>query len=299
MSHRRPLALRPGDPVRVIAPAGPFDRERFDAGLKVLSERYRPRFSDAIFAAHRYLAGDDATRLADLRDALTDDSRALFVVRGGYGSMRLLDGIRDLPVPNKPLVGFSDVTAFHAWFGVNGQMNLHAPVLTQLGRQPREVAERLFHLLEREEPAPPLTAARTVVPGVAEGPLVGGNLAVLSRLVGTPYFPNLKGAILLLEDVTERPYQLDRAWTQLVLAGVLAGVRGIALGTFTQCEEKGASYTSAEVLDDLARAVGVPCAADFPIGHGEVNQPVPLGARVRLDATKRTLELLEPMVEAR
>lgn len=297
MRFRRLHALRPGDPVRIIAPAGPFDRPRFEAGLKLLSERYTVRHSDAIFARHRYLAGDDASRLSDLKDALTDDSRALFLARGGYGSARLLEGLAEVEVPRKPIVGFSDATSLNGWLAAKGQMAIHAPVVTQLGDQP-QVAERLFQLLESTQPLAPLTAARSLVDGVAEGPLLGGNLAVFSRLVGTPFFPNLEGAILLLEDVTEKPYQLDRIFTHLRLAGVFARVKGIALGTFTECEDKQATYSSAEVIADLVRPLGLPCAADFPIGHGAVNQPVPLGARVRLDATQGVLEFLEPAVEA-
>ena len=119
---------------------------------------------------------------------------------------------------------------------------------------------------------------------------------MFTRLLGTPYMPELDGAILLLEDQGERPYRLDRMWTHLELAGVFSRVRGIALGSFTGCEEKDAPYTGAEVLRDLSRATGLPCAACFPVGHGEVNEPVPLGARVRLDADGCTLTFLEAAV---
>jgi muramoyltetrapeptide carboxypeptidase len=267
-----------------------------EAGLRLLSDRYRPRFSDTLFASHRYLAGTDAQRLADLQEALDDDSRAIFCARGGYGAMRLLPALANRTAPNKLLVGFSDVTALHGWLQTRGVMSLHAPVLTQLGRQPHTAA-RLFHLLEEETPVAPLEGARTVVPGVAEGPLVGGNLAVLSRLIGTPFFPKLEGAILFLEDVTERPYRIDRMLTHLLLANAFQGVRGIALGTFTECEEKDAAFTSAEVIAEILRPLGVPCAADFPVGHSDPNQPIPLGAQVRLDAEAGRLEFLEPLVE--
>ncbi|MBV8307762.1 MAG: LD-carboxypeptidase, partial [Gammaproteobacteria bacterium] len=143
-----------------------------------------------------------------------------------------------------------------------------------------------------------LRGSATYVAGTAEGPLLGGNLSVLTRLLGTPYMPALDGSILLLEDQGERPYRLDRMWTHLRLAGVFGRVRGIALGDFTTCEETGAGYTSAEILRELAEATGLPCAAGFPIGHGEVNEPVPLGARARLDAGAATLTFLEAAVSA-
>jgi muramoyltetrapeptide carboxypeptidase len=119
---------------------------------------------------------------------------------------------------------------------------------------------------------------------------------LFTRLLGTPYLPPLDGAVLLLEDVAERPYRLDRLWTHLELAGVFRRVRGIVLGSFTACEERNASYTSRDVLLELAAATGLPCAAGFPIGHDHVNQPVPLGVRVRLDADACRLTFLESAV---
>lgn len=283
--------LRPNDAVAVVAPCGPFDRPSFDKGLAVLASRYRPVFSPRLFDAWRYLAGRDEARADELQAALDDDALpAVFLARGGYGAMRLLPALR-LSRP-KPLVGFSDATAFHLAMQARGWRTLHAPVLTQLGRQPPDVVARLFDLLEGR-PVAPLAGTRTVVPGVAEGPLVGGNLSVLTRLLGTPYLPSLRGAVLLLEDVGERPYRLDRMWTHLRLAGALDGVAGVVLGEFTGCEEKDADYTSADVLDELAQALGVPCAAGFVIGHGEVNFPVALGARVRLDGDRQSLTFLE------
>lgn len=285
------MVLRPGDRVAVVAPSGPFDRPTFEKGLALLAARYQPVFTERLFARHRYLAGPAEARRAELQAALDDASlRAVFAARGGYGAMHLLPALR-FSAP-KPLVGFSDLTALHAAALHHGYRPLHGPVLTQLGTQPPEVVERLWSLLEGR-PVPPLTATRTVVPGVTEGPLVGGNLAVLAALAGTPFLPPLEGAVLLLEDIGERPYRLDRLWTQLALSGALAGVQGVVLGDFTGCEEPGAAFTSAEVLDELAATLGRPCAAGFPIGHGAVNVPVQLGARVRLDAAAKTLTALE------
>jgi muramoyltetrapeptide carboxypeptidase len=293
--------LHPADAVAVIAPASGFDRASFDAGLAVLAQRYRPQFSEGIFTKHRYLAGDDERRLAELMAALADPGlKAVFCARGGYGATRLLVRLLAAAPPGlrKPLVGFSDITALHLWLQANGWISIHGPVLTQLGRLGKATHERLFGLLESSQPAAPLSGQDTYVPGVAEGRLLGGNLSVLSRVLGTPYMPVLEDAVLLLEDQGERPYRLDRMWTHLTLAGVFARVRGIVLGTFTECEEKNAPYSSAELLRELARATGLPCAAGFPIGHGADNEPVALGARVRLDAGTRTLTFLEAAVRA-
>jgi muramoyltetrapeptide carboxypeptidase len=294
----KPKPLRPGDRVHVVAPAGPFDRAGFEAGLAKLSSRYDVRYDARLFASERYLAGPDALREAVLSEALADpEARALFCARGGYGVMRLLPRVR-LPSGAPPaVVGFSDITALHALFQAHGRTSLHAPVLTQLGRQADDVLERLLRTLEAPEPPAPLAGTACLVPGRVEGRLLGGNLSVFTRLLGTPYFPDVTGALLLLEDVGERPYRLDRMWTHLRLAGVFERIAGLVLGDWTLCEEKDAEYTSLDVLRGLAEETGVPCAAGFAVGHGEVNQPVPLGVRARLDADAARLTFLEPLVE--
>jgi len=296
-----PPALRPHDRVAVIAPASGFERSAFEAGLAVIAARYRTEYSDGMFERERYLAGSDARRLAELRAALADPGiRAVFCVRGGYGATRLLAELAAHAPQGapKPLVGFSDITALHLWMQAHGRISIHGPVLTQLHRLALSTHARLFELLESARPAAPLAGTATYVGGTAEGPLLGGNLSVLTRLLGTPFMPPLDGAILLLEDQGERPYRLDRMWTHLRLAGVFERARGIALGSFTGCEEPEAGYTSAEVLRELAQSEGLPCAAGFPVGHGEVNEPVPLGVRVRLDAAAASLTFLEPAVSA-
>jgi len=286
--------LSPGDPVAVVAPAGPFDRQIFERGLAILASRYTPLVSPAVYEKDRYLAGNDAARAADLQQAFSGEAKAVFAARGGYGAMRLLTRITLRP---KPLIGFSDITALHAMAQVAGFRSLHAPVITQLGTQSPEIARRLFSALEHPGAPEPLQARQTLTAGVAEGPLLGGNLSTLTRLLGTPFMPSFRGALLLLEDVGERPYRLDRMWTHLALAGVFTDLAGIVLGDFTGCEEKDANYSSADVLQELALQAGVPCASGFAIGHGEVNTPVVLGARARLDATAKTLTFLEGLVE--
>ena len=294
-SFLKPQAVRPGDTFAVIAPAGPFDRAAFETGLAVISGRYAPRYDEGILSRQRYLAGDDDRRFNELVSALADpDVKAVFCARGGYGAMRLLPrlaawgeahgGNAGRSIAAKPLIGFSDITALHLWLQSSGIASIHAPVLTQLGRLPAENPRRLFSLLESTAPASPLVGTATYVEGTVEGPLLGGNLSVFTRLLGTPFMPSLEGAVLLLEDLSEQPYRLDRMWMHLELAGVFRQIRGIALGQFLGCEPRDGGYTAAEVLRDLAVATGIPCAVGFPIGHGDVNEPVGLGVRVRLEA---------------
>jgi muramoyltetrapeptide carboxypeptidase len=297
-----PPKLQPGDAVSIVAPSGPFDRPSFEKGLDVLrSFELRPLFDERLFAKARYLAGSDAQRLELLESAIADpSSKAIWCARGGYGAMRLLSTLRLRSLIDRPklFVGFSDATALHASWNARGLRTLHAPVLTQLGNQPPSVVDRLRALLFSTEPPPPLQAvpATTFTPGRARGLLLGGNLSILSRLVGTPFLPSLKGAVLFCEDVGERPYRLDRLWTHLALAHALEGVRGVAVGELTNCEEKDADYTALEVMGDLCRSLGVPAVGGFLVGHGEVNEPLPLGAEVELDADRGTLTFLEGAV---
>jgi muramoyltetrapeptide carboxypeptidase len=305
-SFRKPRAVLPGDTVAVVAPAGPFDKAALEAGLAIIRERYRVRYDEHIHSRVRYLAGDDSRRFTELSTALSDpDIKAVFCARGGYGAMRLLPRLASwaaetatLAAAAKPLVGFSDITALHQWLQSNGIASIHAPVLTQLGRVPADSPKRLFALLESTAPAEPLVGTDTYVGGTVEGPLLGGNLSVFTRLLGTPFMPPLDGAILLLEDLSEQPYRLDRMWTHLQLAGVFRKIRGIVLGQFIGCEPRDGGFTAADVLRDLAADTGVPCASGFPIGHGGINEPVPLGVRVRLEADEARLTFLEPAVGA-
>jgi muramoyltetrapeptide carboxypeptidase len=264
-----------------------------DRGVARLAERYRPTLDAHALDAERYLAGSDAIRAGALRAALEDSEvRAVFCARGGSGAGRLLPLLELASTPPKLLVGCSDITVLHAALQSQGRTSIHGPVVTQAGEQPQSVLDELFHLLEGGLP-PPLVGATPLVSGVAEGPLLGGNLAVLVTLLGTSWFPDTRGAVLLLEDDGEQPYRLDRLWTHLRNAGVLAGLAGIALGDFTNCERKGADFTVRDVLRSLAEETRLPCAVGFPVGHGPVNVALGLGTRVRLDADSGSLTPLE------
>jgi muramoyltetrapeptide carboxypeptidase len=302
----RPRPLAPGARVAVVAPAGPLDRDSLDAGLRILAGRYDVTWDPGLLSRTRYLAGDDHRRGAELAAALADPRiGGIVAARGGYGSMRILshvwpsvDGAPAGPGPAKVLVGFSDITALHAALQTAGRVSVHGPVATQLAAQPPAVVQRLFAMLE-DGTAPPAPVDGTpVVGGVAEGPLLGGNLSVLTRLLGTPWLPDVTGAVLLLEDVGERPYRIDRMWTHLRLAGVFGRVVGLALGSFTDCEDPEGAFTLRDVLWGLAGETGLPCVGELPIGHGAVNVPVALGARVRLDGGAGALAFLEPAVAA-
>jgi muramoyltetrapeptide carboxypeptidase len=282
----RPPALAPGAAVRVFAPSSSFDRARFDQGLPFLSERYQPSFGDALFAQAGYLAGDDAARLRDVESALgASDVRALVAARGGYGATRLLPHLRieEIRRANRWLVGFSDVTALHAIWAQAGLCSIHGPMVCSLGEGSMTVRDAWFDLLEGQDPRP-LSGLTPISAGSAEGRLFGGNLTVLAALVGTPHAPPMDDVVLVLEDVGERPYRIDRMLTTMLQAGFLRGVRAVVLGQFTQCDP-GPDGTSVEhVLRERLDTLGVPIVGNAPVGHVAENMPLLFGAHAYVDA---------------
>lgn len=300
----RPRALRTGDLVQVVAPSGPFDRGRLDRGVAVLEARgYRVRFREDLFAVHRYLAGDDARRLAELQAAFDDpEVAAVWAARGGYGAMRLLPhlDLAALRARPKAFVGFSDLTALHAALNGAGLVTFHGPVAVRLGEEPPEALDALWRSVEGVEPPGPIffEPFTALTPGRVRGPLVGGNLSVLTRLLGTPWLPPLDGAVLFLEDVGERPYRLDRMLTHLELAGVPGRVAGVLVGQLTGCDEPDGAYTGAQIVAERLAAWGVPAALGFPAGHGDENFTLPFGLPVTLDAGAGRLDWDEAPVTA-
>lgn len=285
--------LRAGDVVRVIAPGSGFEPAAFEAGLAVLRDRLglKPRFRDDITARDGYLAGGDARRLSEWREAVADpEATAIFCARGGFGATRLLPGIDPAPLLAAPklLVGFSDVTAIHARLNAAGLATLHGPVVTQLGRAPDDAVQHLAALLFGAEAAGGAPAGRgldgtaTIRQGRVTGPVLGGSLTLLASLCGTPWQPSLRGAILFFEDVGERPYKLDRYLTQLTLSGALDGLAGVAVGQLSGCDD--GDGAAAATVRRLVQALDVPAIEGLPAGHEDRNLALPLGPLATLVA---------------
>lgn len=300
----RPPRLHPGDVVRVVAPSGPIFPEAFAPGAAVWSARYRLIHDPAVlFAAQGFLAGPDETRLRALVEAIRDPgAKAVVLGRGGHGLLRILADLDPALLRDhaKPLIGFSDGTALLAYAARAGVASVHGPVVTQLGRLPAEDQAALFALLESPEPQNLLQGLSELRPGVAVGPLLGGNLEVFSRLVGTRFLPDVDGAILLLEEVGERPYRIDRLLTHLQLAGILDRVAGVVVGDLVACEEPAearvASPSAAAVVAERLGRLAVPVAVGAPVGHGARNRALPYGVRTRLDTRTGTLTALDAVV---
>jgi muramoyltetrapeptide carboxypeptidase len=291
-----PPALAAGARVALLSPAGPLageaDLERAEHNARDLG--WEPHAYPHALAREGYLAGDDASRLADLNAAIRDPRiDAIWCLRGGYGSMRILDAIDydSLSRSPKAIIGFSDITALH--LAVRARSNLvsyHAPtgraMLTPFSR------ESLLRATGARDPArdpfagaPPLTWLQE---GDASGPLEGGNLALICSLLGTPYAARFDGAILVLEDVSEPLYRIDRMLRQLILSGALARVAGLCLGAFTdRGDESDAAPRSLDVLfREAATHVRGPVVCDIPCGHIPDQWTLPLGARAELSRSR-------------
>lgn len=288
-----------GGTLGVFAGSGPYDPDRFEAGVARLEERgFRVVRAPGIDARLGFLAGTDEARAAGIAHLLDrPDVDALIAARGGYGLTRLLDRLDPVLFLRsaKPVVGFSDVTALHTLLLSHGLDTIHGPVVSQLGGLPEEDLDALMAALRGARTGAICAEGPVLVPGRAEGPVWGGNLAVLTALVGTASLrlPD-DGVLLLLEDVGESTYRLDRLLTQLGSAGLLRRARGVLLGDFIDCNPAQPGHPEAlEVLRERLEIWGIPVLAGFPVGHGARNMTIPLGRRAVLDTSSRSLEVLE------
>jgi len=310
----RPPRIHRGQTVGIVAPAGPVKLERLRTGLDRLGDTFRIRLADTLALPRAsgiasYLAASDAQRAAELTAMLADpDVRAIILARGGYGLMRILPQLDPglLARDPKPIVGFSDATALLAWAHAAGVRGIHGPMIAQLGDLAESDVTQLVALLT-EPRAPGLRpwplAVHSTSRTTLRGPLVPANLTMASMLVGTPWPLPLAGAIALFEEVGERPYEIDRYLTQLVLTGALGQTAGVVIGDLTRCHdpcpphgEQDPPDASLEVILERLAAAGKPCAIGAPIGHGDRNEAVPFGAACELDLELGTLAILEAAV---
>ena len=312
----KPKRLRPGMSVGLVTPASnvPEDQELHAAMDLVRSLGFSAEPAANLFSRTQYLAGTDQQRADDLNAMFADtDIDAIFCVRGGYGSGRLLRYLDyDMIAANpKVIMGYSDITSIlNAIYLRTGLVTFHGPIAggnfsnytyeqykkvliepTQIARigEPPEFETRPGVVDWKNR----LTA---IVSGVAEGHLVGGNLSLMVTLLGTPFEPQFEGAILFLEDVDEPPYSVDRMLTHLWMAGKLEQVAGIVLGKFTDDGYDSNTFSMEEVLRDRLEPLGIPTLRGAMIGHIEDKTVVPLGVRARLDADAGALTLLESAV---
>jgi len=319
LNPTKPRRLASGAHVALLAPSGPL-LERDDLARAVELCRaldLQPVLMPHAAERHGYLAGTDAMRLADLNGALRDPTiDAIWCLRGGYGLTRILDAVDFTALRNRPIpvIGCSDVTAL--LLGALRQADVvtfHAPMAR--AAMPAFARRSFERVLRDASPAGLLESspspADVLVPregrvvtlrgGIAEGPLMGGNLTLLASLVGTPFLPSLEGALLVLEDIGEAVYRIDRMLSQLRLAGVLRGLAGVIVGNFTDAlrQTPDGALGLDEVLGHYFEPLQIPVAHGMPVGHIDAQWTLPIGVRARFDADRGTVELLESAVTDR
>jgi muramoyltetrapeptide carboxypeptidase len=305
----RPAALKPGDRVRVVAPAYPGDA-RLVRGQQILeSFGLVVEYGDHVYDQFGYLAGTDADRLADLNAAFRDPGvRCVIGARGGYGTQRIIDGLDVAAVRRDPkiFIGFSDLTVLHTKLWRSARLpSLYGPLATWTDSRTgpdsvesmRKALMTTARIVIARDPAEPSSAVNITGnrSGVASGPLLGGNLTMIETSVACGEFPNLDGAIFLFEDTGEAPYSYDRMLNQLRRVGALRKVAGVAVGQFNAAGDGSSGWTAAQAVTDRLADLGVPVLGGLRIGHGNGQLTVPIGATATIDTVAGTLSV-EPAV---
>ncbi len=307
MPLRKTRGLRKGDTIGLISPAGPIRPGQMQEAKKFLARLdLVPQPAPNCEKQAGYLAGTDKERVSDIHYCLErEDIDAIWCLRGGYGLTRILDQL-DYELfreKAKPLIGYSDITALHLALFTKAQLvSFHGPVLTSDFNSyvEKTLKQALFPQKENQLILPADDQVVEVLnPGEAEGPLIGGNLSLLSTLAGTPYLPSFKDHLVFIEDVEEEPYRIDRMLTQLVHAADLNKAAGIILGQFAGCEKKPHdkySFTLRETLNRFAQEWPGPVMYGFSIGHIKKQCTLPMGIRAKIDTQKPAIQFLEPSI---
>ena len=309
MTYIKPKKLRKGDLIGIISPASsPDDLTLIQSGIKYIEGLGYPTILGNNVGKNRgYLAGTDAERVADIHQMFGDKKvKAIFCLRGGYGAFRLLDKIDYKVIRNNPkiFVGFSEITSLQMAFLQKANLITFAGpmVLPNFSKDVSTYTEENFWTMITSTKKlgkvklPELDKLPSLNSGIAAGRLVGGNLAVFVSLLGIKYLPDLNNKILLLEEINEPPYKIDRMFNQLRLNKVFDKVSGIILGSFVDCNEpdKGKkTLTLEEVWSDYLSSIKIPVINSFPHGHIKDMVTVPFGIRIKLNTTKGNLEFLE------
>lgn len=304
----KPKALKFGDTIGLVAPASPTTKEKIKrAHDRLIQMGFKVKMGKSSHGKYGYLAGGDALRAEDLNDMFRDDwVDGIICLRGGYGSPRILDLLDYELIKNNPkvFIGYSDITALHMAINKFSKLvTFHGPMAADLaGDFSKFSEESLYHCILEGSFSPyllnpPDEEIRTICKGLAEGPIIGGNLSLITATLGTPYEIDARGKILFIEEVGEAPYRVDRMLTQLRLSGKLEEAAGIILGDFDTCiveaSKAGDSLTLEEILEDIIKPLNKPTIFNLRSGHCEPMITIPFGVKARLDAGRKELILLE------
>ena len=305
----KPKALEFGDTIGVIAPASPTSKANIKKAEKKLVEMgFKVKMGESCFETYGYLSGTDDIRARDLNNMFADEEvSGIICMRGGYGTPRLLELIDYELIKRNPkvFVGYSDITALHiAITQLSNLVTFHGPMVAAdlIGDVSEFTQKSLYNSILKGEFSgdidnPDGEDIVTINGGMAEGPIIGGNLSLVVDTLRTPYEIDVKGKILFLEEIGEESYQIDRMFNQLRLSGLLEEAEGIILGDFHNCgaeiSKHPDSLTLEQVIDDLVRPVNKPTIYNLQSGHCEPMITLPFGVNARLDADKGQLTILE------
>jgi muramoyltetrapeptide carboxypeptidase len=311
MKILKPPALKKGDVIGIVSPASsPDDFTRIEQGVKYLeSLGYRVKLGKHIFKRYGYLSSTDDERADDLNEMFADEKvKAIICVRGGYGTPRLLDKVDYNLIKKKPkiFVGYSDITALQlAIFKKTGLVTFSGPMLAvDIYSNFDSFAEDFFWriLTSRERKLeiknPNGVELNTLKSGKATGTLLGGNLSLIASIMGTKYQPSFNGSVLVIEDIGEEPYRIDRYLSQLKNSGVLYKINACILGQFTDCapKEPEKSLTLEQIFNDYLGNLKIPVISNLSYGHIPQKLTLPLGARVRVDAKRQKITIIESVL---
>lgn len=308
-----PPPLNFGDLIGVVSPASPLYGEKsnfLDRGLNhLLSKGYRLLEGEHLRDEYGYLAGTDKARANDFNRMIRNSHvKAIFCSRGGYGTMRILDKIdySALRAHPKIIMGYSDITALQmAVFLKTGLVSFSGPmVAVEMGDNPNPLTENLWQDVMANARALKMDAEHfgdekiVYRAGSAKGRLMGGCLSMLCSLIGTPYMPDFSESILVLEDIGESIYKIDRCFSQLAHAGILQKINGLVLGQFIDCQPKNGapSLMLKDVVEHYTKNLAIPVLGNFPYGHDKARFTLPIGVQVKLDSSRGVIEMLEPAV---
>lgn len=296
---RKPRALRRGAVLGIAAPGGPVNCEKLQAGVSLLrAAGFEVYQRDDLLARDGYLAGDDARRVSELMELVNDPNiDGIICARGGYGCDRILPMLDAAAFRRaaKPLVGYSDVTALLLWqHRCAGLMGFHGPMLDHGADLDRAALDHLIQQLTGEGALPSTLRGQALVGGQATGRIIGGSLTLLAASIGSPWELDTRGAILLIEDVGERPYRIDRMLQQLRAAGKFEKLAAVGVGSFESCLDERCPQPDVDtVIENALRPLGIPIVCGLPFGHTKPNFAWPVGGRATIDGTIGELQLLE------
>ena len=309
----KPSRLKRGDVIGLVSPAStPNDMQKLDNGIRYLEKNgYRVKLGENVGKSNGYLAGSDQERANDINTMFKDKSvKAIFCIRGGYGASRILDKLDYKVINNNPkiFVGYSDITALQmAFLQKTGLITFAGPmVATDFSSEISHYTEEYFWeiITSKKKLGRIEQSDKSKMPGISKGNaygrIIGGNISVLSALIGTEYFPDLKNRILIFEDIDEPPYKIDRILNQFRLLKVFKLLNGIVLGRFVDCFEHDTSkktLTLGEVMEFYLKDLNIPVLYSFPHGHIKDMITVPYGINIKMNATKGFVEFTESAVK--